>query len=110
MIYTPDGYAVIRIQAYGSDDFVIKVFGSWSGGYSSGESWRINSGTIDIKDEGDSYLVTGFSGSQYKLSKEVNYIRPYNKSVLNDMIAELRSYGHKADIISIEDAIAIIGA
>lgn len=110
MIYTPDGYAVIRLQTYGSDDFIMKVFGSWCGGYLSGDSWRLNSGIIDIKDEGDSYLVTGFSGNQYRLSKTTNYIRPYNKSVLDDMIAELRSYGHQAEIISIQDAIAIIGA
>lgn len=110
MIYTPDGYAVIRIQTYGSDDFIMKVFGSWSGGYLSGDSWRLNSGIIDIKDEGDYYLVTGFSGNQYRLSKTTNYIRPYNKSVLGDMIAELRSYSHRVELITIQDAIAIIGA
>lgn len=109
MIYTPDGYAILKIQTYGSDDVVLKVFGSWSGGYLDGDSWRLNSGIIDVKEDESSYLVTGYSGSQYVLSKYVNYIQPYNEAVLQDMLAELRSYGHKAELITIEDVIAIIG-
>lgn len=109
MIYTPDGYAIIKIQAYGCDDIVIKVFGSWSGGYLDGCSWRLNSGIIDVKEDESSYLVTGCSGSQYVLSKQTNYIQPYNEAILQDMLTELRSYGHRVELITIEDVIAIIG-
>jgi hypothetical protein len=109
MIYTPDGYAILKIQAYGSDDVVLKVFGSWSGGYLDGDSWRLNSGIIDVKEDGNTYLVTGYSGSQYVLSKHTNYIRPYNEAILQDMLAELRSYGHKVELITIKDVIAIVG-
>lgn len=110
MNYTPDGYAILKVQAYGSDDIVLKVFGSWSGGYLDGDSWRLNSGIIDVKEYEDSYLVTGYSGSQYVLSKQTNYIRHYNEAILQDMLAKLRSYGHKAELITIKDVIAIIGA
>lgn len=109
MIYTPDGYAILKIKAYGCDDIVIKVFGSWSGGYLDGCSWRLNSGIIDVKENENSYLVTGYSGSQYILRKTSNHISSYNKGVLEDMIGELHSYGHRAELITIEDVIAIIG-
>lgn len=110
MIYTPDGYAILKIQAYGCDVIVIKVFGSWSGGYLDGDSWRINSGIIDVKENEDEYVVTGYSGSQYILHKTINHISSYNKGVLEDMIGELHSYGHRAELITIKDVIAIIGA
>ena len=110
MIYTPDGYAILKIQACGSDDIVLKVFGSWSGGYLDADSWRINSGIIDVKENEDEYVVTGYSGSQYILHKTNNRMSTYNKAVLDDMIGELHSYGHKVELITIEDVIAIIGA
>lgn len=110
MIYTPDGYAILKIQAYGSDDVVLKLFGSWSGGYLDSDSWRINSGIIDVKENEDHYVVTGYSGSQYILRKTSNRMSSYNKAVLDDMIGELHSYGHQAELITIEDVIAIIGA
>lgn len=104
----PDGYAFIKIQAYGAQEAIVKVFASWTGSYTHGESWRLNSGCTSIEDAEDGYVVTGYSGTQYLLSKTHNYIRPYNKGVLDDMIAELRSYGHQADIISIEEAMAFV--
>jgi len=106
--YEPDGYEVLKIKVCGQDNITVKVFGSWSGGYLGRDTWRVNSGVVYIKDQGNNYLVEGYSGSQYILSKAVNYITAYNKGVLEDMIEELRSYGHQAEIISIEDAITLI--
>lgn len=106
--YTPDGYEVLKIKVCGQDNITLKVFGSWSGGYLGSDTWRVNSGVVSIKDQGDNYIVEGYSGSQYILSKTANHITAYNKGVLEDMIGELKSYGHQADIISVEDAISII--
>lgn len=107
MIYTPDGYKIIKIQAYESEEFILKVFGSWSG---EGDSWRVNSGITAIEEDEDAYIVYGNSRSRYVLSKTHNSITSYNNRVLTDMIEELCSYGHNVEIISIEDAIAITGA
>lgn len=108
--YTPSGWVFIKIQAYGEVEPLIKVFGSWSGGYLNGDSWRVNSGVTKIEENENEYIVSGYSGSQYILSKTCNYIRPYNKAILDDMIAELRSYSHKAEIISVEEAMNIMEA
>ena len=40
-----------------------KVFGSWSGGYLDGDSWRLSSGLDKIEEEGDYYLMRNHSGS-----------------------------------------------
>lgn len=109
MNYTPDGWTFLKIQVEGCDPR-IKVFASWSGGYLNGDSWRINSGCTKIDEKENEYVVSGYSGSQYILNKMANQITSYNKGVLDDMIAELRSYGHQAEIISVQDAIAAIGA
>lgn len=107
MSYTPDGWAFLKIQVEGCDP-IVKVFGSWSGGYLDGDSWRLNSGIIDVKENEDEYVVSGYSGSQYILHKTNNHMSSYNKGVLEDMIGELQSYGHKAEIISAQEAIALI--
>lgn len=105
--YTPDGWTFLKIQVEGCDPR-IKVFGSWSGGYLNGDSWRVNSGCTKIEEDENEYIVYGYSGSQYILSKQNNRITSYNKGVLEDMIKELQSYGHKAEIISVQEAIALI--
>lgn len=105
--YTPDGWAFLKIQVEGCDPR-IKVFGSWSGGYLNGDSWRVNSGCKKIRENEGEYIVSGYSGSQYILSKTANRITSYNKGVLDDMIQELQSYGHKAEIISVQEAITLI--
>lgn len=106
--YIPDAYEILKIKVYGQDNITLKVFGSWNGSYLGSDSWRVNSGIVSIKDEGDNYLVSGYSGSQYLLSKHKHEISQYNSMILDDMIGELRSYGHQADIISIEEAITLI--
>lgn len=106
--YTPSGWAFLKIKVCGQDNTIVKMFGSWSGGYLTGDSWRVNSGVTKIEENDHEYIVSGYSGSQYILSKTANHITGYNKGVLEDMIEELKSYGHQAEIISIEDAISII--
>lgn len=105
--YTPDGWTFLKIQVEGCDPR-IKVFGSWSWCYLGGDSWCVNSGCTKIEENENEYIVSGYSGNQYILSKQNNHITSYNKGVLDDMIQELQSYGHKAEIISVQEAILLI--
>lgn len=107
--YTPSGWAFLKIQSHEQDDVIVKVFASWVGGYTAGDSWRLNSGVTKIEENDTEYVVLGYSGSGYILSKKSNYITSWNRQVLDDMIAELRSYGHQAEIISVQEAILLIG-
>jgi hypothetical protein len=79
-MYTPEEWCLIKIN---QKTTFYKIFGSWRGGYLSGDSWRINSGITSVTLEGDYYYFSGASGSVYKCHKDCYGIRsPYNSGVL----------------------------
>ena len=45
---TPDRWVVLKIFS-SSDGTFYKVLGSWYGGYTYGQSWRLNSGIQELK-------------------------------------------------------------
>ena len=63
-MYCPDNWLIIRLKK--DDKTFYKVLGGWRGGYLDGDSWRLNSGIVNIEEDGDYYLFKGFSGSVYK--------------------------------------------
>jgi len=83
--YRPDNWVVLKLkQGKGTFPFY-KVLAGWSGGYSSGDSWRINSGITEVKEDGDYYEFYGYSGSCYKCHKEGYGLRMNNSSVYNEL-------------------------
>jgi len=77
----PDQWCIIKIF-----DNIYKVFGSWSGGYLDGDSWRINSGIDRIEEDGDYWLFYGYSGSCYRCHKKSYGINsPYNAGIVNSL-------------------------
>lgn len=76
--YRPEEWVLIQI-----DEDTVKVFAGWRGGYISSDSWRMNSGIAEVKEDGDYWLFIGHSGSIYRCRKEYYGIKsPYNESVL----------------------------
>ena len=67
--YNPDRWMIIKI---GGDIPHYKLFGSWIGGYVQGDSWRMNSGIVDVIEEDDYYGFIGKSGTTYACYKD-NY-------------------------------------
>lgn len=78
-MYVPDEWVIIKISG---PDPHYRVFGSWRGGYLSGESWRMNSGVKSVEMEGDYYLFNGDSGSVYKCHKKAYGIRSFHNSTV----------------------------
>lgn len=62
-IYYPDNWAIIKVDG---DDPHYRVLAGWSGGYTTGDSWRMNSGIVSHEFDGDSWYFYGSSGSCYK--------------------------------------------
>lgn len=61
-MHVPDNWVIIKING---NDPHYRVLAGWSGGYATGDSWKLNSGVIRI-DEVDGRLnFTGASGSVY---------------------------------------------
>lgn len=66
-MYYPDNWVVIKIK---SDDPHYRVLAGWSGGYTTGDSWRMNSAITRVEDAGDRFNFYGSSGSCYSCHKE----------------------------------------
>ena len=90
--YFPDRWMLVKIS--GTDPHY-RVFGSWSGGYLDGDSWRLNSGVVKCVESEtypDRYEFIGHSGSKYICHKETYGIKSlYNNGVLYDYCE--RSHG-----------------
>lgn len=67
-MYIPDYWCVIKINSH---DPHYRVFASWSGSYTQGSWWRMNSGITKVEEDGDSYIFYGSSGSAYKCHKKM---------------------------------------
>lgn len=61
--YTPDSWVILKINGKNPH---YRVLAGWSGGYTSGDSWRLNSGITRHEFDGDYWYFYGSSGSCYK--------------------------------------------
>lgn len=81
----PDNWVVIKITG---DDPHYRVLAGWSGGYATGDSWKLNSGIIKCKDNGQSFKFIGSSGSVYTCGKESYGLR-MNNGYIYDKLKDL---------------------
>lgn len=82
--YNPDCWKIIEID--GENETILKVFGTWRGGYANGDSWRLNSGVSGVEVEGDLIHFYGHSGSTYTVHKDAEGTSGYTGGILADMI------------------------
>lgn len=82
--YIPDRWMLVKMNV---QDPFFKVLGSWSGGYLSGDSYRLNSGVIDVKYENGNYIFFGASGSKYICHEESYGVNMYARAELEGVIA-----------------------
>lgn len=100
--YSPDRWVLVKISSEGT--FLhYRVLGIWQGGYTQGDSWRLNSG-IDLKstaDLGEAYEFTGASGSIYACRKTAEGATPYMLFVLHLMMKS--SPGLELELVPVEE-------
>ena len=63
---TPERWVILKING---PETYFRVFAGWSGSYTTGDSWRMNSGIVGIEEDEDYYYFEGYSGSWYKCNK-----------------------------------------
>ena len=85
MEYTPDNWVVLKIKQGKLDSGFYKVLAGWSGGYLSGDSWRMNSGVTEVTEDGDYLLFHGYTGSVYRCHKGSYGLRMNNAGVYNQL-------------------------
>lgn len=64
MQYVPDRWIIVEISGknFGPDK---RVLCGWSGGYTSGDSWRLGSKIVSYEEVDESYIFTTRSGKEY---------------------------------------------
>ena len=73
--YIPDNWVIIKIKG---EDPHYRVLAGWSGGYTTDDSWRMNSGITKVEFRHDQYIFYGSSGSQYICHKDAYGLRKNN--------------------------------
>ena len=77
--YNPDNWVIIKLDD-GKDPHY-RVLAGWSGGYGTGDSWRLNSGITRHEFDGDYWYFYGSSGSCYKCYVDSYCLRMNNAHI-----------------------------
>lgn len=93
MIYVPDNWVVIKIKHYEPH---YRVLAGWSGGYTQGDSWRMNSGIVRVEQDDHNFYFYGHSGSSYQCRRTAYCLRK-NSAYVWAQLQEL--HGDKVELM-----------
>ena len=91
--YTPDNWVIIKIKG---EDPHYRVLGGWSGGYTTGDSWRMNSGITSLREDDARYFFHGSTGSCYSCGKK-SYGLKMNNAYVWDQLQQI--HGDKVEMM-----------
>ena len=80
--YTPDNRVVIKMDG---DEPHYRVLAGWSGGYTTGDHWRVNSGITKVTEDNMYYYFSGSSGSTYWCGKKSYMLRMNNVRIWDQL-------------------------
>lgn len=83
----------------------VKIFASWTGGFATGEYWKLSSGCTEIKKVDDYYTCPQWSDSVYNLHEDSEGTTGYGGRVLTGILKDTPPQVKK---ISVEEAIELI--
>ena len=84
---------IIKIKG---DDPHYRVLAGRSGGYATGDEWKLNSGITKVEFENDQYTFHGSSGSKYVCHKDTYGLRMNNAHAWYAMQAQ---HGDKVEMM-----------
>jgi hypothetical protein len=80
----PDKWVILKITHNGNTFY--KVFGSWGGGYLTGDSWRMNSGISNVEEDEGYFYFYGYSGSCYQCKKgSYGFATSYSAGIVDSL-------------------------
>jgi hypothetical protein len=91
--HIPDNWVVIFLNG---DDPHYRILAGWSGGYTSGDSWRMNSGIVRVEEDEHYFYFYGSSGSCYQCHKECYTLRMNNAHVWSTLE---KNHGDKVEMM-----------
>ena len=94
-IYTPDKWQILDMGNHK------RVFGVWSGGYLSGDSWKLSSGIEGIHGDETHWILPQTSGSVYYLHKLMEGSTVYGMGIMKQIL----EVNPQAKRVTIEDVL-----
>jgi hypothetical protein len=91
--YTPDNWVVLFFNTKTPH---YKVLAGWSGGYTTGDSWRMNSGITNITESQNHFYIKGSTGSIYECHKQSYGLRRNNAYIWGQL---QEKYGDKVGLM-----------
>ena len=95
--YSPDRWVIVRIVT--ATECLYKVFATWSGGYASSDSWKMNSGITHARLVDDRWEFAGYSGSVYSCHWDAYGTNGYGGNVLQNFIDQMPAQGARMEIM-----------
>lgn len=95
--YHPDAWIIIRIE--GDAEPLDKVLGGWYGGFAGADSWRLNSGIVEIRELEEKYEFVGSTGSVYHCWKRAERASICMSSVLAEIQDYAETWGRTVTVI-----------
>lgn len=102
--YTPDRWVVLELVT--PKETIRKVFAGWYGGYLGSDSWKLNSGITDIREQDDLFAFDGYSGSTYFCHRNGYGMSGYMHSVLTSWLNQAEQRGDtQIKILSLDEIV-----
>jgi len=97
---SPDRWVIVKISPDNNQKPFYKVFGTWFGGYTQGDSWKMNSGIVAASVRDDGFIVfDGYSGSSFACNKHGYGTTAYTQNVLTSVMFCSGEYGAKMEVM-----------
>lgn len=102
--YNPDVWTIVEISGSDVEDTYYRVLAGWYGGYTRGDSWKMNSGITKIVEHTHFFEVHGSSGSIYNLTKGSERFSNYTHSVYSGY-AEQNTEALSINVVDMSDVL-----
>ena len=89
MDYTPNRWVLLKLTKKKTGEVHQRVYACWFGGFTAGDSWRLNSGVEDTEEHNDYFKFSSASGKEYicyKNCQGTEAMSMYMQNVLLDII------------------------
>lgn len=92
--YVPDRWVVLKLTPLVEGGVThYRIFATWSGGYLTGSSWKLNSGIVQAQvDRSNTWSFTGDTGSVYHCRVGGYGLSGYGAGVLQSLIDNNKDY------------------
>lgn len=100
--YYPDNWVRVRITNAKGEQHD-RILAGWHGGYVTGDSWKINSGIVEVKQDAEFWEVFGQSGSVYVCHKEKERVSGVTASIFSFYLDSLEAEGGNMEIVLMSD-------